>query len=179
MAYGGNDQAADVILAGTARGRLDEQVQQALGWARGLGRFEKYDGACRQDIPLLPLAAIREALVNAVAHRDYAIIGSKVLLEVFYDRVVVTSPGTLPNRLTVDVVRTGGRTRSRNEPMANYMLECRLMEGAFSGGARGARPSHARGHGWLAMRNAMGEFNGTEPTLAQDEESRLEPWLAP
>ena len=60
------------------------------------------------------------------------------------------------------------------------------MERAFSGGARGARPSHARGRGWLAMRNAMGEFNGTEPTLAQDEESRfvtvtfrLEPWLAP
>lgn len=45
VAYGGNDQAADVILAGTARGRLDEQVQQALGGARDLGRFEKYEGA--------------------------------------------------------------------------------------------------------------------------------------
>lgn len=159
VAYGGTDQAADVILTGEAKGRLDEQVRWALGWARGLGRFERHDGPQRQDTPLLPLDAICEALVNAVVHRDYAITGSKVLFEVFYDRVVVTSPGSLPNHMTVAAVRAGGRTRSRNELMANYMLDRQFME--------------KRGRGWLVMHKAMATFNGTEPELLHDEESRF------
>ena len=159
VAYGGTDQAAEVILAGEAKGRLDEQVDRALGWARSLGRFEQYEGAKRKDTPLVPRTSTREALVNAVVHRDYAIIGSKVLFEVFYDRVQVTSPGTLPNHLSVEAVRAGGRTRSRNEQLANFMLERGFME--------------RRGRGWLVMQNAMREFNGTEPELAQDEQSRF------
>ena len=158
-AYGGTDQAAEAILVGEAKGRLDEQVQRALGWARGLGRFEHYGGLRRKEASLLPLAAIREALVNAVVHRDYAITGSKVLLEVFYDRVAVTSPGTLPNHMSVPAVCAGGRTRSRNELMANYMLDRQFME--------------KRGRGWMVMRKAMAEFNNTEPELQHDEASRF------
>ena len=159
VAYGGSDQAAEVILVSEAKGRLDEQLDRALGWARGLGRFEQYDGARRKDSPLLPLAAAREALVNAVVHRDYAITGSKILFEVFFDRVQVTSPGALPNHMTVAAVRTGGRTRSRNEQMANYLLDRQYME--------------RRGRGWLVMRRAMQEFNGTEPEIENDEKSRF------
>lgn len=159
VAYGGADQAAEAILVGEAKGRLDEQVQRALGWARGLGRFERYGGLRRKEASLLPLAAIREALVNAVVHRDYAITGSKVLLEVFYDRVVVTSPGALPNHMSVPAVCAGGRTRSRNELMANYMLDRQFME--------------KRGRGWMVMRKAMAEFNNTEPELQHDETSRF------
>ena len=159
IVYGGNDQAAEVILVTEAKGRLDEQVDRALGWARGLGRFENHDDLRRKDTPLLPLPAIREAIVNAVVHRDYAITGSKVLFEVFYDRVEITSPGALPNHITLAAVRTGGRTRSRNEQIANYMLNRQYME--------------KRGRGWLVMRNAMAEFNGTEPEIDHDEDSRF------
>ena len=113
----------------------------------------------REDIPLLPAAAIREALVNAVTHRDYAIMGSKAQLEVFSNRVAVTSPGALPNHLSIDAVRRGGRTRSRNEQMANFMLARGFME--------------KRGRGYLLMRQAMREFNGTEPELAEDQTSRF------
>ena len=97
--------------------------------------------------------------MNAVVHRDYAITGSKVLFEVFYDRVEITSPGALPNHMTVAAVRTGGRTRSRNEQIANYMLNRQYME--------------KRGRGWLVMRNAMAEFNGTEPEIDHDVDSRF------
>ena len=159
VAYGGSDQAAEVIVVSEAKGRLDEQLGRALGWARGLGRFEEHGDLQRKDTPLLPLTAIREALVNAVVHRDYAITRSRVLFEVFFDRVQVTSPGALPNHMTVAAVRTGGRTRSRNEQMANYMLDRGYME--------------RRGRGWLVMRRAMREFNGTEPTIEHDEESRF------
>ena len=97
--------------------------------------------------------------MNAVVHRDYAITGSKVLFEVFYDRVEITSPGALPNHMTVAAVRTGGRTRSRNEQIANYMLNRQYME----------KP----GRGWLVRRNAMAESNGTEPEIEHDEDSRF------
>ena len=159
VAYAGADQAADVIGAKEATGRLDEQVANATGWARAFGHREQYDGIVRHDHPLLPVVAIREALVNAVAHRDYAIIGAKAQLEVFADRVEVTSPGALPNHLSVDAVRRGGRTRTRNEQMANFMLAEGLME--------------KRGRGYLLMRQAMREFNGTAPQLAEDRDSRF------
>ncbi len=107
VAYAGADRA-------DGKGRLDEQVNHAVGWVRSLARFERYDGLIRTDIPLVPLKALREAIVNAVAHRDYTIIGSKILLEVFEDRIVVTSPGTLPNHMTVENVRSGGHPRSRH-----------------------------------------------------------------
>ena len=107
----------------------------------------------------MPLKALREVIVNAVAHRDYAIIGSKILLEVFEDRVVVTNPGTLLNHMTVESVRSGGHPRSRNELMANYLLVSGLME--------------QRGRGWPIIRRAMREFNGTDAELSQDTKSRF------
>ena len=158
-AYDGADQAADVLSAGEGKGRLEDQVKRAMGWLRSLGRREVYGGVRRRDVPLAPETALREALVNAVIHRDYAITGSQVLLEVFDDRIVVTSPGALPNHMTVEQARMGGAPRSRNEMMANAMVVRGLME--------------RRGRGWLTMRHAMRRFNGTEPTLVNDERNRF------
>ena len=158
-AYAGADQAAAVLSAGEGKGRLEDQVNRAMGWFRSLGRREVYQGLYRRDVPPLPEAALREALVNAVIHRDYVVTGSQVLLEVFDDRIVVTSPGALPNHMTVDQARMGGAPRSRNEMMANAMVVWGLME--------------RRGRGWLTMRHAMRHFNGTEPTLTNDERNRF------
>lgn len=158
-AYGGTDQAAEVLSAGEAKGRLADQVHRAMGWFRSLGRRESYEGLRRRDIPRLPEPALREALVNAVIHRNYAISGSQTMLEVFDDRIVVTSPGALPNHMTVEQARSGGAPRSRNEMMANAMVVAGLME--------------RRGRGWLTMRHAMREFNGTEPELASDPDNRF------
>ena len=155
VAYAGVDRAAEVLQVASAAGRVDEQVDRATGWFLGLGRFEAYGDLVREDRHLLPRRAIREALANAVTHRDYAITGSKVLLEVFDRRVDVTSPGALPNHMTVARVRAGANPRSRNESLAHFMAAKGFMEG--------------RGRGWLIMRREMRAFNGTEPELAQDE----------
>ena len=154
-AYDGNDRAADSASVANMRGRLEDQVQRALDWFEALGHGERYRGVFREDLRLVPVAVLREALVNALIHRDYAITGSQVMLEVFSDRVDVTSPGGLPNRMTVEQARGGGAPRSRNEMMANAMVVARLME--------------RRGRGWLLMRKHMREFNGTEPELASEE----------
>ena len=155
VAYDGNDRAATVLQVADATGSLDQQVRRAVGWFSGLGRFESYRALVREDRPLLPESALREALVNAVVHRDYAITGSKVLLEVFSDQVEVGSPGGLPNHMSVESVRAGAHPRSRNELMANYMVGRRFME--------------QRGRGWPVMRRAMRNFNRTDPELTQDD----------
>ena len=153
-AYDGKDRAAEVLSAGEATGGLPDQVQRAMGWFRSLGRREVYRGLRREDIPPVPEDALREALVNAVIHREYAITGSQVLLEVFSDRITVTSPGALPNHLTVERARSGGMSRPRNEAVAHAMVVLGFME--------------RRGRGWLRMRHAMRRFNGAEPELWND-----------
>ena len=157
-AYSGADRGSQVLLVGEGKGRLDEQVRRTMGWTRSLGRREVYGDVVRQDVPLLPTRALREAIVNAVIHRDYTITGSKVMVDVFCDRIEVTSPGALPNRMTIDKVRRGGRPRSRNESMAHYAVVAGMME--------------QRGRGWLVMRHAMQEFNETEPEIEHDADSR-------
>ncbi|MBM4370792.1 MAG: putative DNA binding domain-containing protein [Deltaproteobacteria bacterium] len=158
-AYAGTDRADPVLQVAEGKGRIDEQVERAVGWLKGLGHLERYEGLDRIDIPLLPEAALREALVNAVAHRDYAITGSRILLEVFSDRVVLTSPGTLPNGITVESVMRGGNPRSRNESIANYLLAIRKME--------------QRGRGWPVMCRAMRDHNGTVPEIHEDRDARF------
>ena len=159
VSYDGVDQAGDVLSAGEGKGRLDEQVTRSMGWFRSLGRKEIYQGLYRKDVPLVPEEVLREALVNAVIHRDYALTGTQVLLEVFSDRICVTSPGSLPNHMTVEQARAGGAPRSRNEMMANAMVVRKLME--------------RRGRGWLLMRHGMRKFNGSEPELVSDTEGRF------
>jgi ATP-dependent DNA helicase RecG len=147
-----------VLLAGEGRGRLDEQVEYAQSWLKTLGRHERYADMQRADLWPVPLPAFRECVVNAVAHRDYAILGSRILVEVFDDRVVVTSPGALPNHKRPESVLAGGTPRSRNESMANVLFDLGLME--------------QRGSGYPRIAKAMRQFNGTAPRLEQDRDER-------
>ena len=158
VAYAGTDRGDDVLLAGEGRGRLDEQVAHAEAWLKALGRQERYAGMHRADQWPVPLPAFRESVVNAVAHRDYALLGSRILVEVFDDRVVVTSPGALPNHKRPESVLAGGTPRSRNEAMASFLFDLGLME--------------QRGSGYPRMTRAMRQFNGTAPNLEQDREER-------
>ncbi len=158
VAYAGTDRADPVLLSGEARGRLDEQIERCEAWLRSLGRNERYAGMHRADEWPVPLRAFRECVVNAVAHRDYTILGSKVLVEVFDDRVLVTSPGALPNHKRPESVLAGGTPRSRNESMANYLFDLGLME--------------QRGSGYPRIAREMRSFNGTAPKLENDREER-------
>ena len=158
-AYAGLDRATDVVSVADAKGRLEDQINRAMGWCRILGRREIYRGILRQDVPLIPDSALREALVNAVVHREYAITGSSVLFEVFSNRIDVTSPGTLPNHMEVESVCAGSRPRSRNESMAHAMVVAKLME--------------RRGRGWPLMRRTMREFNGTEPDILNEQRGKF------
>jgi len=93
-------------------GSLWEMVDKAMTFVKRNTRVAaKFDGFKRIDIEEYPYVAIREAIVNAVCHRDYC-IENNVFVNVFDDRVEVISPGPIPNNLTVEQIR--GKSIPRN-----------------------------------------------------------------
>jgi ATP-dependent DNA helicase RecG len=70
------------------------------------------EGFVRQDVPEYPEFAYREAIVNAIGHRDYALEGSFVQVRLFADRLEVQSPGGLGGNLTVDNIAYEQYTRN-------------------------------------------------------------------
>ena len=78
-----------------------EIVERCLAFvAEHTTRFEVVDGIRRQRLPALPVSVLREAVVNALAHRDYNLGGATVDVTVWDDRVEVRSPGSLPGHIT-------------------------------------------------------------------------------
>jgi predicted HTH transcriptional regulator len=103
-----------------------------------------------------PVAALREALVNAMAHRTYDDASRKVNIQVFSDRIVVASPGYPPSPLTLAKLRRGNyRACSRNPVIAQTLATLQLME--------------QRGSGFARMRDAMLNHGLDAPTFAEQD----------
>lgn len=105
------------------------------------------DRVRRRDLPAVPPAALREALVNAVVNADYAQRGAPVRVAVFDDRVEVESPGILLPGLTIDDLRKGV-SRVRNRVLARESSCCaaswpRTSKLGRSGTCNETRPSGA------------------------------------
>ncbi|MBN1931787.1 MAG: putative DNA binding domain-containing protein [Desulfobacterales bacterium] len=81
----------------------------------------------REDRWEYPLEAVREAVINAVIHRDYAIQGSDIKVAIFDDMLEITSPGPLPDNLPPDALGTG-RSEIRNRILAPIFKEMKLIE---------------------------------------------------
>jgi ATP-dependent DNA helicase RecG len=86
----------------------------------------------RRDVPAVPPAALREALVNAVVHADYSQRGAPIRVAVFQDRVEVENPGILLPGLTIDELRDGV-SRLRNRVIGRVFKELGLIEQWGSG----------------------------------------------
>lgn len=100
-------------------------------------------GARREDRPAYPVAVLREVIVNAVAHRDYAVVGADILLAVYADRLEVTSPGRLPNSATVEALKAGFRY-ARNQTLVNVLRDYRYVDFRGMGIRHKIIPWHAR-----------------------------------
>ena len=85
-----------------------------------------------ETFPELPEVALRETLVNALAHRDYTVAGPIRVL-IFDDRVEVRTPGRLPNTVTVDAIRLGGAHVLRNPMIYLLFSGLGLVTGLGSG----------------------------------------------
>ncbi len=132
-------------------------IEQALDFVRRNIDVEAWidEGGQRQERWAYPLDAVREAIVNAVAHRDYTITVMDIELSLYSDRIEVISPGRLPNTVTVDKMRAGYRA-SRNELIKEVLRDYRYIEATGLGVPR-------------KIIEGMRVHNGTEPDLVEEE----------
>jgi len=93
------------------------------------------DGTKRIERTIIPEFAIREAVVNAVAHRDYRMKGSSIKINIFDDRMEVISPGILPGNLDISDVGTG-LSECRNRSIVRILRRLEVMEELGTGVAR-------------------------------------------
>ncbi len=87
----------------------------------------------RKDIPDYPPRAIREAMVNAICHRDYSIQGGSISLMIYNDALEIVSHGTLPFGITLDDLKRRHESLPRNERITNVMNKIGIIESAGTG----------------------------------------------
>ena len=93
---------ADSFIRQEIRGTLPEQIRHAEAFVvENMRRGMRLLGLERVEETEYPVEAIREAIVNAVAHRDYQIRGDEIRVLMFSDRIEFYSPGRLPGHITV------------------------------------------------------------------------------
>ena len=93
----------DRFIKEEINGSLPSQLQQAEKFLRtNLQSVVRVIGLSHQEVLEYPFEAVRELIVNAIAHRDYNVQGDSIHINIFSDRLEVTSPGSLPGPITID-----------------------------------------------------------------------------
>lgn len=176
--YRGEERDANYqVDAERITGPADEQIRRAVAFVDRTMRRSATKEPERREVPQFSLRAVFEAVVNAVAHRDYSIHGSKIRLFVFDDRLELFSPGGLPNSLTVESLPL--RQSTRNELLTtllgrvpvNLRSETRVGRSYFI---------EKRGEGIPIIVRESRELSGREPVyrLIDDSELLLTIWSA-
>jgi ATP-dependent DNA helicase RecG len=124
--FKGTDMA-DTFARQTLNGTLPDQIRRAeLFVAENTAHRSRIRAWQRSDDPPYPPGVLREAIVNAVAHRDYRLTGAQIQLLIFGDRVEVRSPGRLPGHVTVkNILR---ERYSRNEAIVQVLADMGYIE---------------------------------------------------
>lgn len=105
-------------------GPIPEMVVNAVkAVSRNIRHGAIVKGALREDVPDYPLPVVREAVANALMHRDYSVEGqgTPVMVDLYADRLEVYNPGGLFGTLTVERLGTRGATASRNQFIARIL----------------------------------------------------------
>lgn len=115
------------------KGSALDAVDEVLNFiARNTRLASEIRSIKRKDIPEYPEIAIREALINALAHTDYSIAGTFIEIAIFSDRLEINNPGMLPFGYTIEDFKTGV-SRIRNRVIARVFSLLNLMESWGSG----------------------------------------------
>ena len=147
-------------------GPLDEQVREALHFVRRNMLVRAKKTTARSEMPQFSERAVFEALVNAVAHRDYSMPGSRIRLHMFEDRLEFYVPGTLANTLTPDSLHL--RQSSRNELVVSLLARCPAPTGLGR-----TRMMDQRGDGVPIILDECERLSGRLPEYSVIDESEL------
>jgi predicted HTH transcriptional regulator len=170
-APGAADAPGYQIDAKDITGPLDVQVADACRFVVRNMRVAASKTIGRRDLPQYDLAAVFEALVNAVAHRDYSMYGAKIRLRLFANRLEIYSPGALANTMTVDSLAF--RQASRNETIASLLAKCPVP--ADIGGLDTQRSTlmDRRGEGVAIILERSERLSGKRPVYELPDDSEL------
>lgn len=124
------------------------------------------EGAFRRDVLDYPLEAVREAVTNALMHRDYSddARGMQVQVNMYADRLEVTNPGGLYGTLTIDLLGQPGESATRNQHLSLLLEETPYQEGGFV--------AENRGTGYQRIVSELAE-NLMPPPVADSRASRF------
>ena len=113
----------DLVHAERLAGRVSDQIDAAVAFVAQFMQHPAYPRPASGTDAQYDLDVVDEAIVNAVAHRDYAISGSKIRLFLFADRLELYSPGKLPN--TITLAEMPYRTFTRNQLLVSFLSRIR------------------------------------------------------
>jgi ATP-dependent DNA helicase RecG len=117
----------DEFARDDASGALPAQIRRAEAFlGANMRRGMRISGMERKEVTEYPLPVVREAVVNAVAHRDYSIRGDDARVLMFSDRMEIYSPGRLPGHVTLDNLLT--ERFSRNEAIVQVLSDMGFVE---------------------------------------------------
>ena len=118
--YGGTRLSSDdLVRAERLAGPVSDQIDAGIAFVMHFMRAGRDPGT---DDPY-DIDVVDEAVVNAVAHRDYSVSGSKIRLFLYSDRLEVYSPGKLPNGLSIEEMPY--RTFTRNQLLVSFLSKMR------------------------------------------------------
>lgn len=86
------------------------------------------DTVKREDKPLFPISILREAITNALCHRDYSFTGGSISFAIYDDRLEIWSYGLLPPGLSIDDLGELNQSIPRNRRIANVLYYHKLFE---------------------------------------------------
>ena len=104
-----------------------DQYDAALSLFRKYYQYEKVEGATRNAYELVPEAAFREVIANALVHRTWD-VSAHVRVSMFQDRIEVSSPGGLPSGISEREYLEGQVSKLRNPILGNVFFRLRLIE---------------------------------------------------
>ncbi len=169
--YRGEDRASGQLDAQTIGGPLGRQIAAAVAFVLRNMRVVAHKTPARAELPQYSEKAVFEAVVNAVAHRDYSIRTTRIRLSMFSDRLEIQSPGSLPNNLTVDDM--ADRQATRNELLTSLLG--RVPAAGIRGAGGRLSVIERRGDGVPTIRRETRELSGKLPEfrLIADSELRV------
>jgi len=155
-------------------GPLDAQINKAMAFLKRNQTIFAEKKPYRIERPQFSERAVFEAIVNAVAHRDYSIFGSKIRFFIFDDRLEIYSPGALPNTVTIESIAL--RQATRNELITSLLAETPIAESVGNLG-RGFY-MEKRGDGVPIIFEESQKLSGRKPEyrLIDDSELLLTIW---
>lgn len=104
-----------------------KQYDEAVSMIKRYYRYELISGIERKTVELIPENAFREAVANALIHRDWS-INAHISIAMFQDRIEIKSPGSLPRGLTAEEYENGGISCLRNPIIGNLFFRLKYIE---------------------------------------------------